>query len=186
MHKHSRLWLISTIIVALSISWIHNQWRHQQQFTAKIDQSRIDYYLNNFSLLTTNHQGQLQYHLKATHLVHNVSNKDSEIINPLIIVQQQNSTITIQAKQAKQHLSGEIELSGKVLIKKSESPIMAGFQLNTQTLSYSPSLQLLKTKSKFSIKTTQGDTITGIGLTEDLNNHTLRIQSKVRAIIIPK
>lgn len=179
MHKNSRLWLIPAIVVALLASWLHSLWIDKQQFIARIDKTRIDYYLSDFSLLKTDSNGEMSYHLQASHFVHQVASKQSEIFKPSIEAKQKDDTISIRADRALHFSAGDIELAGQVHIQKPETREASGFHLETEDLTYSPREQTIATRGDFVIKTSQGDIIQGKGVSENLNNQVLRIKSNV-------
>ncbi len=185
MQKNNHIWLILAILLALTVTWIHNLWQSQQQFIAKIDKTRVDYYLSDFSLLITDNEGQMRYSLQANHFVHHVESKQSDIYFPMIQAKQNDENIMIESEKATQLSNGDIELTGEVSIKKPESAQREGYTLITENLRYAPSMQTIETQNDFTFATTGGTLMRGTGVTEELNNQVLRIKSNVHAEFQP-
>ncbi len=179
------IFLVLAIIVAGSATWLHNLWRTQQVFTEKLDTSKIDYYLSDFSLYITDTNGASRFSMSGEHFVHQRSSKKSEIYKPTIIVNHEGVTLNITANKAEQNAAGDIELKGKVLIEKPESEARMGFKLEAADLLYSPSKQHINTDAKILLKTTDGSIITAIGMSKDLTTQTTRLKSNVHAEYTP-
>lgn len=185
MMQKSTLWLIPAIIIALGASWFHSQWLSQQEFIAKIDKARTDYYLSDFSLLVTDAKGHLKYNLDAQHFVHNVESKQSKIYKPFIEAKQATDAVSLTADEALHVKSGEIMLSGNVTIERPESLNAIGFVLKTEDLTYSPTHNTINSTSPFKMTTSQGSYTQGTGLKENLKENTLRIKSNVHTTFKP-
>ncbi|MEE9350650.1 MAG: LPS export ABC transporter periplasmic protein LptC [Thiotrichaceae bacterium] len=179
------IFLVLAVIVAGAATWLHNLWRTQQVFTEKLDTSKVDYYLSDFSLYITDTKGKSRFSLSGEHFIHQRSSKKSVIYKPSIVVNYEGDTLNIVAKNAEQNADGDIELKGKVLIDKPESEARMGFKLEAADLLYSPSKQRINTDAKILLKTTEGSIITAIGMSEDLSTQTTRLKSNVHAEYAP-
>lgn len=177
--------LILAVLVAAGSTWLHNKWRAKEVFTAKLDASKVDYYLSDFSLYATDANGNNRFMISGEHLVHQRKNKKSEIYKPTIRVNTKSDTLSIVADKGVQNQAGDITLTGKVVLNKPESAETVGFDLNTSDLGFSPTNQLVNTDAKVVMKTTDGSTISAIGMSENLNTHTTRLKSNVHAEYTP-
>ncbi|HIP81397.1 MAG TPA: hypothetical protein EYH16_03195, partial [Leucothrix mucor] len=70
MNKSGILLLISAIVIAIAFTVLNTYWLSYKglQPTQKI--KKIDYYLSDFTLLSTQADGKMRYHVTAQHLVH--------------------------------------------------------------------------------------------------------------------
>ena len=177
--------LILTILVAASFTWLHNKWRAKEIFISELDTSKVDYYLSDFSLYATDAEGNNRFVIAGEHLVHQRKNKKSEIYKPTIRVNTKSDTLTIIASKGEQNQAGDIKLTGKVIIHKPESAETVGFELMTSDLNFSPTSQLVNTDAKVIMETTDGSTISAIGMSENLNTHITRLKSNVHAEYTP-
>jgi LPS export ABC transporter protein LptC len=179
------LFLALAIVIAVASTWLHNLWREKEVFTSKLDTSKVDYYLSDFSLYTTDSDGNNRFTIKGEHFVHQRSSKKSEIYKPTISVNNNNDTLNIVAEKAEQNAEGEIKLIGKVSLQKPENEETTGFSMLTSDLVYSPANHLVSTEAEVILKTTDGSIISAIGMSEDLNTQTTRLKSNVHAEYTP-
>ncbi len=185
MRYNGIIFLVLAILVAGVATWFLDLWRTQQVFTEKLDTSQIDYYLSDFSLYTTDKEGNKQFDLSGEHFVHQRATKKSEIYKPVILVNENledsNESLHITANKAVQNKAGDMQLQGKVRIEKAESATTTGFMIETADISYSPNTQQVNTDAEVILKTTDGSIITAIGMSEDLISQTTRLKSDVHA-----
>ncbi|HEC04579.1 MAG TPA: LPS export ABC transporter periplasmic protein LptC [Thiothrix sp.] len=185
MRYNGIIFLVLAILVAGVATWFLDLWRTQQVFTEKLDTSQIDYYLSDFSLYTTDKDGNKQFDLSGEHFVHQRATKKSEIYKPVILVKDNlkdsSESLHITANKAEQNKAGDMQLQGKVKIEKAESPTTTGFMIETADIRYSPNTQQVNTDAEVILKTTDGSIITAIGMSEDLISQTTRLKSNVHA-----
>ncbi|CAA6813888.1 MAG: Unknown protein [uncultured Thiotrichaceae bacterium] len=179
------IFLILACIIAIAGTWLNRLWQEQQQFTEKLDRSQIDYYLSDFSLISTDTNGQAQFILSGDHFIHRREKKESEIYNPAIIIHSEGESLSIHAEEARHFANEDMELMGSVSISKPESENLAGYELRTSNLKYSPSMDRLSTEQALSLNSTDNAEISGIGLIHDLKNEVIQIQDKVHAEYLP-
>lgn len=177
--------LIIACVIAIAGTWLNKLWQEQQQFTEKIDRSQIDYYLSDFSLVSTDTSGQPQFILSGDHFIHRREKKESEIYSPAVVIHYENETLSIHAEEARHYANEDVELIGKVSISKPVSEKMAGYEINTSDLHYSPSLDRISTEQPLSLRSTDNAEIKGVGLLHDLKNEVLQIKDKVHAEYLP-
>ncbi len=177
---------VSSVLFAVAITWLNLSWKTIKQFTNETSQSRIDYYLSDFTLIDTNQAGEISYQLNAEHLIHKQSSGTSEIYRPHI---RQSSLdgklLTIDSEKAIQAgKGGNITLTGKVRVKQATTNDFPAFTLTTQNLTYNPVEQKISSQAKSDFISPQG-TMTGIGFETRLNDQELRILSNVQAEFKP-
>lgn len=177
--------LIIACVIALAGTWLNKLWQEQQQFTVKLDRSQIDYYLSDFSLISTDTNGQPQFILSGDHFIHRREKKESEIYQPAIVINSEGETLSIKAEEALHSANQDLELIGQVSISKPESENLAGYAMHTSNLKYSPSMDRISTEQPLSLTSTDKAEMSGTGLLYDLKNQAIQIQDKVHAEYLP-
>ncbi len=177
---------IVSILFAGVVTWLNLSWKTIKQFTNETSQSRIDYYLSNFTLINTDQAGNISYQLSAEHLIHKQASGASEIYRPKIKKQSVNGDLlTINAEKAIQtSKDGNIDLTGEVKVKQSSTNEVLGFTLLTQDLTYNPVEQKISSPAKSDFISAQGS-MTGVGFETKLDEQELRILSNVQAEFQP-
>jgi LPS export ABC transporter protein LptC len=174
------------IVFGAAVTWLNLSWTTIVQLTNSPSESRIDYYLTDFTLMATDGDGKVRYHVTGQHLTHNQASGASEIYQPYIEARSiEGELVTINAQKATQEdKSGNMSLSGEVQVRKplfKESP---EFILTTQDLSYSPSTQTISSASDINLTSAQGY-LRGTGFETSLDEQELRILSNVQAEFKP-
>ncbi len=178
-------YLALAIALASTATWLHKLWRSQEIFTEKLDSSQIDYYLSDFALSLIDAEGKNRFTLTGEHFIHQRATQTSDIYKPAITVNTKTDTLTIVANKAEQDSSGDITLKGKVMLNKPESEYTTGFKLQTNDLRYSPASRVIHTDAQIMLKTTGGNTLSAVGMQEDLTTQTTRLLSNVHAEYTP-
>jgi len=118
---------IVSILFAGVVTWLNLSWKTIKQFTNETSQSRIDYYLSNFTLINTDQAGNISYQLSAEHLIHKQASGASEIYRPKIKKQSVNGDLlTINAEKAMTGVGFETKLDEQEL--RILSNVQAEFQ----------------------------------------------------------
>ncbi len=186
MNKNGVILLIAAIVIALLLTALNTFWLSYNGLITHKKIKKIDYYLSDFTLLSTQADGKMRYHLKALHLIHQQSTGSSEIFKPVFEAQDvANTHLMIEAEKALQKKrNGSIELIGNVKVIKKGNEKTTGFQLATENLTYNPQTQTLQTKAAILLESSSGF-IRGVGLTSQLDQQEIRILSNVHAEFIP-
>jgi LPS export ABC transporter protein LptC len=185
MQKSGVLFLILAILIALMGTWLHNLWLQQQSTEFESTEKQIDYYLSDFSLLVTDPKGQMKYRMQGEHFVHHQQNKESDIYRPRVQARSNDAMLTLEAEKAKHSGFGDIDLRGDVKLDIPETKQTPGFSLQSESLVYSPTKREIATKDSFSLKTTDGNIMNGTGMSENLDEQILRINSNVQTKFLP-
>lgn len=177
---------VLSILFAGTVTWLNLSWKSIQQFTNEASQTRIDYYLSDFTLTEIGKRGNITYQLSGEHLIHKQASGSSEIYDPHI---KNNSTggklLTIDAEKAIQTgKGGNITLTGEVKVQQTETQDSPGFTLLTEDLTYNPKEQKLSSSAKTAFMSTQGS-MSGIGFETKLDDQELRILSNVQSEFKP-
>lgn len=177
-----RILFFIVLAVAAVGTWVNLSWKELSEFTNTPSESRIDYYLNDFTLTNTAPSGQIRYHLSGQHLIHKQASGGSEVYQPTIKVSSADGeTVTLNAENAlQQSKDGNITLKGAIRIHKPESDSSPDFTLTTRDLNYDPLRQHVSSDAEIDLVTAQG-TIHGTGFETSLNEQELRIHSNVQA-----
>ena len=177
---------VLSVLFAATVTWLNLSWKTITQFTNEASQSRIDYYLSDFTLIDTNQSGEISYQLTAEHLIHKQASGASEIYRPHIKQQSSDGKLlTIDSEKAIQEgKGGNITLTGEVRVQQAKTKDYPGFTLITQNLTYNPVEQKISSQAKSDFISAQG-TMTGIGFETRLNDQELRILSNVQAEFKP-
>jgi len=182
MRNLGRLLFVLAIIAGSTVTWLNLSWKELGQLTNSPSESRIDYYLSDFTLMRTDSTGQINYHLTGHKLTHKQASGTSEIYWPHIQLNSQNGQhLTIDSEKARQESKdGNITLNGSIRVHKEDSTESSGFTLTTQDLTYNPKKQLISTDAEIDLVSTVG-TLHGTGFETSLDEQELRILSNVHA-----
>lgn len=182
MRSLGRLLFVLALIVAGVVTWLNLSWKSLEQFTNSPSESRIDYYLSDFTLMKTNENGSIDYRLSGRHLTHKQASGASEIYQPHIHMRSDEGEImTLDSEKALQQAkNGSITLSGKILVKKIASISSPEFTLTTEDLIYEPAKRLISTAADIHLISESG-TLNGTGFETSLDEQELRILSNVQA-----
>ena len=177
---------VVSVLFAGILTWLNLSWRTITQFTNETSQSRIDYYLSDFTLINTDKSGKISYQLKADHLIHKQASGGSEIYRPHIKMKSGNGDLlTINAEKTMQtNKGGNITLTGEVSVRQTSINEQLGFTLLTQNLTYNPMEQKISSTEKSDFISAQG-LMTGVGFETSLDDQELRILSNVQAEFQP-
>jgi lipopolysaccharide export system protein LptC len=177
---------VVSILLAGVVTWLNLSWKTIKQFTNEASQSRIDYYLSDFTLINTDKSGNISYQLAADHLIHKQASGASEIYRPHIKRKSVNGDLLkIDAEKALQaSKDGNIDLTGEVSVKQSSANEALDFTLLTQDLTYNPKEQKISSPAKSDFISAQGS-MTGVGFETKLDEQELRILSNVQAEFQP-
>jgi LPS export ABC transporter protein LptC len=186
MNKSGIILVVVAIVIALLLTALNTFWLSYSELITERKIKKIDYYLSDFTLLSTQPEGKMRYQVKALHLIHQQSTGSSEIFKPILKAQDSdNALLTIKAQKALQKTQdGNIELMGEVTIIKKSSKKSGGFQLATENLTYNPHIKTLQTKAAVTLESNSGF-IQGIGLMSNLDQQEIRILSHVHAEFLP-
>ena len=175
-----------SLLFAATVTWLNLSWKTIKQFTNETSQSRIDYYLSDFTLINTDKSGKINYQLNGEHLIHKQASGASEIYRPHINQQSRDGRLlTIDSEKAIQTgKGGNIVLTGEVKIEQAKTNDYPGFTLHTQNLTYNPLEQKISSPAKSDFISPQGS-MSGVGFETRLNDQELRILSNVQAEFKP-
>ncbi len=174
-------YLALAVAFAATLTWLHKLWRTQSVFTEKLNTSEIDYYLSDFSLLSFDSNGNKRFIVSGEHFVHQRATKTSDIYKPSFIVHTETNTVTMVANKARQDTTGDITLNGKVSLTRPESETNTGLEIQTVDLHYSPDKRIAYTNAPVRLIMTDGNTLSAVGMEEDLTTQTTRLLSDVHA-----
>lgn len=182
MKSVGRIIFVIALIISGGITWLNLSWKSLEQLTNSPSESRIDYYLSDFTLMKTDKDGNIRYSLTGRHLTHKQASGASEIYQPHIIARSKNSgALTVTSEKALQKAKdGNITLSGKIHVQKPASADSPEFTLTTENLTYNPHQQLISTDADIRLISTAG-TLHGTGFETRLDEQELRILSNVQA-----
>ncbi len=186
MNRSGLLFLIIASIIALGFTWLNSTWLSFKDIAISENEKRIDYYLSDFTVLTTYPNGDMHYLIKGEHLVHQQSTGANKIFLPILKAKDMDGeVITLTAQKAEQlKKDGTINLNGDVVAMKESTKASKRFKLLTKDLTYHPSTKELSSKEQVNLTSANG-TLKAIGFTTKLNEEELRIHKNVQAVFIP-
>lgn len=182
MRNLGQLLFVLSIIAAAVGTWVNLSWKSIEELTNTPSESRIDYYLSDFTLTKTQDDGSVAYKLTGRHLTHKQASGASEIFQPNIRARSDNGDdLFVDAEKALQVGKDDtIKLTGKIRVHKPASGESPEFTLTTEDLIYNPQQRHITTESEISLISPAG-TLTGTGLDSNLEEQELRILSNVQA-----
>ena len=177
---------ILAIAIAITSTWFNDLWiSHQESQSNTVSESKLSYYFTQFSMISTNDIGTMEYKLSGKHFSHWSEKDVSEVVEPLLFSydSQKKSTKMTADKAVIQHKKDSLELQGSVNIKNFSSD--SSSLLETDLLRYHSSKRWIETDSQVTL-TSDSSTITGKGMDSKLDENTLRIHSNVLSIFETK
>ena len=186
MKTFGRLFFIFAIVLASAMTWLNLSWKSIEQLTNTPSVSRIDYYLNDFTLMQTDGDGNVRYHTSGQHLTYNQASGASEIYIPLIEARSKDGElITIRSQKAIQEgKSGNMSLTGDIEVHKPLFNDSPEFTLTTQSMTYNPATQAISSTDDIELISVQGY-LRGTGFETNLDEQELRILSNAQAEFKP-
>ncbi|RVU86146.1 LPS export ABC transporter periplasmic protein LptC [Leucothrix sargassi] len=186
MKGTGRIFCVLAVITGSAATWLNLSWKSIEQLSNSPSESRIDYYLNDFTLMATDANGKVRYHVAGQHLTHNQASGSSEIYVPLIEARAEDGElVTIKAQKAIQESkSGNITLNDEVKLHKPLFEQSPEFSLTTQNMTYRPSNNTISSMDDIELISEQGF-IRGTGFETNLEEQELRILSNVQAEFNP-
>ena len=179
--------LLVVLIFAVIITWLNLSWRTIEQLVNTPSDTRIDYYLSDFTLTQTDAKGDIQYQLMGQHLTHQQKDRSSDIYQPRIQARssEDGELLTIHADKADQSgKDGTISLTGDVVMLKPANESGIAFTLKAQSLVYNPNTKLMTSDADILFQNNNG-ILTGKGFETHLDEQELRILSNVQAEFAP-
>lgn len=177
------LWLfILALVVTASTTWLNSLWTEQQQRIESSDTDKTSYYFRNFKLLSTDAEGNGEYHLSGRHLSHWQGQEQSEILRPNIVMfdRSDSSHTTVTAEKAHlYHKEEALELQNQVILKQRNTTGQVNATLSSEQLTYHYRKQQLETQTVFALET-KDSLLTGKGLQAKLNEKHFKVLSNVR------
>jgi lipopolysaccharide export system protein LptC len=146
-----------------------------------------DYFVERFTLVKLNAQGQPSFRLAADLMKHFPDDDTSEFVNPKLVSLDQNKPIiTVVGDAGKAGPQGDIvELFGSVVLTRAPSEASKQLQLNTEYLLIDTNQETGTTDKP--TKITQGaSTLTGTGMSFDNLNRLFALHSNVKSTWVPE
>jgi lipopolysaccharide export system protein LptC len=146
-----------------------------------------DYFVERFTLVKLNAQGQPSFRLAADLMKHFPDDDTSEFVNPrLISLDQKKPIITVVSNSGKAGPQGDIlELFGNVVLTRAPSEASKQLQLSTEYLLIDTNQETGTTDKP--TKITQGaSTLTGTGMNFDNLNRLFALHSNVKSTWVPE
>ena len=174
------LLLIALLVAWISI-WLNDTWvNRQRKESIEIKESKVSHYFTNFTLTSSNQEGEVEYRLFGQHFSRWSGKEWSEILVPHLISYdtKEKSSDMIANKAIMQHEQDILELHDSVVIKDLSSDPSS--TLNTELLYYHPEKQWIETDAQVTF-TSGSSVLTGKGMDSKLDDNILRIHSNVHS-----
>ena len=172
------LFLLALAIATASI-WFNDLWiSYQDDKNSNTTQSKLSYYFTQFSMISTDANGSIEYNLVGKHFSHWTGRESSEIVNPQLtsFSSQKESTNMTAEKAVMLQQKDNLELQGSVNIRNFSSD--SSSVLKTDLLRYHSKERLIETDSHVTL-TSDSSIMSGKGMDSKLDENTLRIHSNV-------
>lgn len=172
------LFLLALAIATASI-WFNELWiNYQDDKEVNTTQSKLSYYFTQFSMISTNADGLIEYKLIGKHFSRWSGKETSEIVDPQLTSfnKQQESTNMTAEKAVMLHQKDNLELQGSVDIRNFNSD--SSSVLKTDLLRYHSNERWIETDSHVTL-TSDLSIMSGKGMDSKLDENTLRIHSNV-------
>lgn len=178
-----------TLFVALALaavaatSWLSRQTERTHRATETLPGHTVDYFLSQFSAVTTDETGHPEHRLDAAYMAHFPDDDTAELTKPRITVYRPRSDPWhVQADRGRVEAGGNlIELEGKVrLIRKGKDAL----ELATDDMRIWPNRQYAETDAPLTVTDARG-TIEAVGMRGYLGEERLELLSRVRGTYGP-
>lgn len=148
--------------------------------------AKIDYSINNFTLISMNKQGNTQYHLSAESMVHFMESDETHVVEPRVTLNNQvEGNWIIQAKDGTVSSNGKnVLLQGKVKIQHGATKKQTPVTITTETLHINTENNTVSTKDNIKLEG-NGLTLKAKGMLTELGQETIQLLAKVRGTYAP-
>jgi lipopolysaccharide export system protein LptC len=161
--------------------------RGDKPVESKVIRHEQDYFVERFTLVKLNDQGQPSFRLAADLMKHFPDDDTSEFVNPkLVSLDKKKPIITVVSDSGKAGPKGDImELSGNVVLTRAPSEASKQLKLTTEYLLINTNEETGSTDKPTEI--TQGASkLTGIGMNFDNLNRLFALHSNVKSTWVPE
>ena len=179
-----RTFITLTIFITIAITsfWFLQDITDKQVEDKKTAERFPDYFMDNFTITNMNQQGQPEYQLEATKMLHYPDDDSTELTQPFIKVTQTDNNITIKASRAIfLQKKNTIYLHDNVIIHRAASENQNELSIYTNYLKINTQSHIAETNLAAQIKTTEA-TLNSIGLIYDNKQGVLKLQTQVKGI----
>lgn len=145
-----------------------------------------DYFVERLALLGMNEQGAPSFRLEAQRLQH-FPDGDTTLFEEPVIVSLDTSQprITVTADRGRLSSGGEeAHFSGNVVVTRAATPTAAPMRADTDYAVVLPDRNIVRTDWPVTI-VQGGSRFTGVGMEIDNRNRQLRVNSQIRAVVLP-
>jgi lipopolysaccharide export system protein LptC len=161
--------------------------RGEKPVESKVMRHEQDYFVERFTLVKLNAQGQPSFRLAADLMTHFPDDDTSEFVNPkLVSLDKKKPVITVMSDSGKAGPQGDImELFGNVVLTRAPSEASKQLKLTTEYLSIDTNQETGTTDKPAEI--TQGASkLTGTGMSFDNLNRLFALHSEVKSTWVPE
>ncbi len=161
--------------------------RGEKPVESKVMRHEQDYFVERFTLVKLNAQGQPSFRLAADLMKHFPDDDTSEFVNPrLVSLDKKKPVITVISDSGKAGPQGDImELFGNVVLTRAPSEASKQLKLTTEYLSIDTNQETGTTDKPAEI--TQGASkLTGTGMSFDNLNRVFALHSEVKSTWVPE
>lgn len=176
------IFLAILIIIAIFSLWLQEDIKKKPRQDAQQSTHFPDYFMENFSVTSLNVQGQPEYTLKASRMLHYEDDNSAELEEPYIEFSQTESKFTIQAKRAS-YLQNQniIHLYEQVVIHRTSSKKHNELSIHTDYLKIDTQSRIAETDQLARVKTAEAE-LTTHGLIFNNMQGNLKLQSQVKGV----
>lgn len=188
-----RLWLLVLFVglVALASYWVLEIVRSSNPNNAPKVRTRPDYWVENFNFVKMLPNGQNDYRIIGTKLVHYPNDDHADVTLPVITnLDPTRLPMTTRAergvvKNIANQSANEVHLYDKVVVNRPKTDKSNRLQLNTEYLLAYPDKHTMETN--LPVEILSGDTITtGVGMRANNETQQIEILADVHSIVPPR
>jgi len=176
------IFLAILIIIAIFSLWLQEDIKKKPPQDTQQSTHFPDYFMEDFSIINLNKQGQPEYTLKASKMLHYADDNTAELETPHIEFTQAESKFSIQAKRAT-YLQNKniIHLYEQVIIHRAPSSKHNELSIHTDYLKIDTQSRIAETDQLARVKTAEAE-LTTHGLIFNNIQGTLKLQSQVKGV----
>ncbi len=178
--------LLLVLLLALLSWWFQEDWQKPLLLTQPQDQHFPDYFMEDFTVIKMNPQGQLSHRIKARYMQHYNDTGEAQMQQPEITFEQDNVRWTISAQRAETHdNSSNIYLYDNVKIQRQNSQHQDDLNITTHYLEFNSQSRIAQTDKPAQIKTPDSE-LRATGMLIDYTQGILKLNSKVKGRYAPR
>lgn len=186
MNRRALLTLLGIILLASASTWLSRAPQKPPATTAAASERYPSYFMNDFTAVTMDEEGQPKHHLQAASLKHYAGDDTTELRQPrLSILGEESKAWFIQAEQGTAETRSKLlQLNNNVLLERPSGDKTDNLRITTDSLLVDLDRKYAQSDAPVHIADTRS-TMDAIGMRAYLDQERVELLANVRGHYVP-